>query len=142
MKVFNGCKSLLNIDLRILQKSFMHICTEISGSTFPADLKKSTIRKLFKESHLYKTKMVTLDDKTIVEADEATREAYKKCLRGLAFISQCEGWRYVGQGVRLGDKKVPVCWWRTPGTEKFKVLYGNLQIKEVSPEQIPILHRR
>jgi outer membrane lipoprotein-sorting protein len=46
-------------------------------------------------------------------------------------------WRYVGNGVKLGDAESPVCWYRPDGSETYRVIYGDLSVKNVAPENLP-----
>lgn len=76
----------------------------------------------------------------MVHMDDQTRELYRTCLRGLAFVEQMteEGeWVYIGGGVRLGDAQSPVCWWKTPDATRYRLVYGDLRVEEVLPEHLP-----
>ncbi len=46
-------------------------------------------------------------------------------------------WRYVGKNVKLGDSESPVCWYRPEGSETYRVIYGDLSVKDVAPENLP-----
>jgi outer membrane lipoprotein-sorting protein len=46
-------------------------------------------------------------------------------------------WHYVGNGVKLGDAESPVCWYRPDGSETYRVIYGDLSVKNVAPEDLP-----
>ena len=46
-------------------------------------------------------------------------------------------WHYVGKGVKLGDAELPVCWYRPDGSETYRVIYGDLSVKDVAPENLP-----
>lgn len=46
-------------------------------------------------------------------------------------------WHYVGNGVKLGDAELPVCWYRPDGSETYRVIYGDLSVKDVAPENLP-----
>jgi outer membrane lipoprotein-sorting protein len=46
-------------------------------------------------------------------------------------------WRYVGDGVKLGDAESPVCWYRPDGSETYRVIYGDLSVKDVAPANLP-----
>src|SRR5262245_47211477 len=50
-------------------------------------------------------------------------------------------WRYVGGGVRRGDGTKPVCWYRRWGESAFRVVFGDLSVREVSAEQLPKVDR-
>ena len=66
-------------------------------------------------------------------------EAQKSTL-GCAFIEQLpEGsdYQYVGEDVKLGDANTPVCWWKPPGSKTYRVVYGDLSIRDVEPSDLP-----
>ena len=66
-------------------------------------------------------------------------EAHKSTL-GCAFIEQLpEGsdYQYVGEDVKLGDANTPVCWWKPPGSKTYRVVYGDLSIRDVEPIALP-----
>jgi hypothetical protein len=66
-------------------------------------------------------------------------EAHRSTL-GCAFIEQLpEGsdYQYVGEDVRLGDASKPVCWWKPPGAKTYRVVYGDLSIRDVAPADLP-----
>ncbi len=66
-------------------------------------------------------------------------EAHKSTL-GCAFIEQLpEGsdYQYVGEDVKLGDANAPVCWWKPPGSKTYRVVYGDLSIRDVEPGDLP-----
>jgi hypothetical protein len=46
-------------------------------------------------------------------------------------------WQYVGEDVKLGDVKIPVCWWKTPDSKTYRVIYGDLSIRDVEPGDLP-----
>ena len=79
--------------------------------------------------------------KTEVEKFEgwSDEEAHKSNL-GCAFIEQLpEGsdYQYVGEDVKLGDANTPVCWWKPPGSKTYRVVYGDLSIRDVEPSDLP-----
>jgi hypothetical protein len=57
------------------------------------------------------------------------------------FVTQqiTEGsWKYLGKGVKLGDKDQIVCWYRPKGSQTYRVVYGDLSVKETNPEDLPL----
>jgi hypothetical protein len=46
-------------------------------------------------------------------------------------------WQYVGEDVKLGDAKKPVCWWKLPDSKTYRVIYGDLSIRDVEPGDLP-----
>jgi hypothetical protein len=54
-------------------------------------------------------------------------------------------WQYVGEDVKLGDAKKPVCWWKLPDSKTYRVIYGDLSVRDVEPDdlpEIPWLHEK
>ena len=46
--------------------------------------------------------------------------------------------RYLGNGVKLGDKDRIVCWYKLNGAATYRVVYGDLTIKDTAPEDLPL----
>ena len=47
-------------------------------------------------------------------------------------------WKYLGEGVTLGDKDRVVCWYRPKGSRAYHVVYGDLSMKEVAQAELPL----
>ena len=47
-------------------------------------------------------------------------------------------WQYLGKGVKLGDKNAIVCWYKLKGAITYRVVYGDLSVKDVAPEDLPL----
>jgi len=61
-------------------------------------------------------------------------------LDGLYFSQDMKGngdWHYAGAGVKLGDKNTPVCWWKPEGSEKYRILYGDLRVADIDSADLP-----
>jgi outer membrane lipoprotein-sorting protein len=66
-------------------------------------------------------------------------EAHRSSM-GCAFIEQLpEGsdYQYVGEDVRLGDAAKAVCWWKPAGSKTYRVVYGDLSVRDVEPKDLP-----
>lgn len=46
--------------------------------------------------------------------------------------------RYLGKGVKLGDKDRIVCWYRLKGSSTYRVVYGDLSVSDVDPQDLPL----
>jgi len=61
-----------------------------------------------------------------------------KIMRALMFIQQIQtDWHYYGGGVELGDTSKAIFWYLPKGSEKYTVLYGDLHIANVKPQDLP-----
>jgi len=53
--------------------------------------------------------------------------------RAAAFVQSLKGendWHYAGGGVKLGEAAKPVCWWKPAGASRYRVIYGDLTIRD------------
>ena len=50
-----------------------------------------------------------------------------------------DAWRYAGKDIKLGTLKRPILWFKPLKTTAYQVIYADLSIKEVSPEEAPKL---
>jgi len=46
-------------------------------------------------------------------------------------------WNYAGAGVKLGDADTPIFWYQPQGSDTCRVIYGDLSVKNVTPEDLP-----
>ena len=61
--------------------------------------------------------------------------------RGFMFFRQLEfsgiDWHYVGKGVEFGDANTAVFLYRPKGSDTYRVIYGDLSVKDSAPEDLP-----
>ena len=46
-------------------------------------------------------------------------------------------WHYVGASVPFGDANKPVCWYKPIGSQTYRVVYGDLSVRDVLEEDLP-----
>jgi len=75
-----------------------------------------------------------------VSAEEGTRLGMTFG-RGFIFFQQLSpyniDWHYAGKGVKLGDAGKPIFWYQPKGSQTYRVIYGDLSVKDVPPENLP-----
>ncbi len=49
-----------------------------------------------------------------------------------------KSFRYLGKGVKLGQTDRIVCWYRLKGSKTYRVVYGDLSVKDVASESLPL----
>ncbi len=49
-----------------------------------------------------------------------------------------DSYRYIGKGVKLGDKDRIVCWYRLQKNGQYRAVYGDLTVKDVDPKDLPL----
>jgi Putative zinc-finger len=60
--------------------------------------------------------------------------------KGMLFhqILESQGqWTYAGAGVKLGDAGKAIFWYQPQGSATYRVIYGDLSVKDVRPENLP-----
>jgi outer membrane lipoprotein-sorting protein len=73
-------------------------------------------------------------------SDDETTQMMMKYVRGMLFhqILETQGTgHYAGQGVKLGDAGKAIFWYQPEGSETWRVIYGDLSVKDVAPENLP-----
>lgn len=63
-------------------------------------------------------------------------------IQGMLFLQtyQLHGagpWHYAGKDVKFGDAETAIFWYRPEGCETYRVIYGDLSVKDVSAEHLP-----
>jgi hypothetical protein len=90
----------------------------------------------------YMTQMPLIGEKLAqsgLSEDEATKFAMT-LPRGMFFLQLLETdgkYTYAGKGVKLGDADKAIFWYHPEGAEKYRVIYGDLSVKEMSKENLP-----
>ena len=71
---------------------------------------------------------------------EQETELEKKIGQHLLFLRMFKGegkWYYRGKGVKLGNAQTPIFWYRPKDSKTYRVIYGDLHVEEVAPENLP-----
>ncbi len=70
----------------------------------------------------------------------ALQDIIQKINRGGMFVYTLpsdSNWHYVGKDVKFGEAEKPIFWYKSEGSPTYRVLYGDLSIKDVAPENLP-----
>jgi hypothetical protein len=74
-------------------------------------------------------------------SEDETREKLGMALpRGMFFLQLLEigdKYHYAGKGVKLGDADKAIFWYQPEGAEKYRVIYGDLSVKDVAAGNLP-----
>ncbi len=106
------------------------------GGKFPPEIELSQLQNAFRQY----IKQNNLSESEVEERLKPVSEKwtkahwYTRLLRGEMEVGN---FRYAGEGVKLGDVNTPVIWWQPKGSETYRVIYGDLSIRDVSPENLP-----
>jgi len=73
-------------------------------------------------------------------SEEKGTEIGMSFAKGMLFhqILESQGdWNYAGAGVKLGDANTAIFWYQSQGSATYRVIYGDLSIKDVAEENLP-----
>jgi len=87
-------------------------------------------RKKMKEQGIEPT------EKTMLEM----QGTIQKMSRGGMFVQKLSAdsdWHYAGKDVKFGDAEKPIFRYKQEGSETYRVIYGDLSIREVSADEVP-----
>jgi len=87
------------------------------------------------EAPAFGTKMAELE-----LSEQELNEIGMKLAHHLLFIRFFKGegqWHYAGNGVKLGDVDTAIFWYCPEGSANYRVIYGDLTVKDVAPEDLP-----
>jgi hypothetical protein len=88
-----------------------------------------------KQMPLLVEKLASLD----LTEEEMTQMPIKFAL-GMLFLQVYEAsgkWHYAGADVELGDPDTPIFWYLPKDSETYRVIYGDLSVEDVAPENLP-----
>jgi len=100
--------------------------------TFPEDI---GTENAMKQVPLLGEKVAQLD-----LSDEEKTQLGMSFGRGMLFLQIYETggkWHYAGKGVKLGDAGKAIFWYQPEGSETYRVIYGDLHVEDVAPENLP-----
>jgi hypothetical protein len=90
----------------------------------------------------YMKQMPLLGEK-LVQSGLSVEEAGKlgtKFPKGMFFLQLFETdgkYHYAGKGVKLGEADKAIFWYCPEGSKTYRVIYGDLSVKDVTPENLP-----
>lgn len=110
--------------------------TEMSNGSFPSAINELGDPNLVRPMLFEK---FDRDGEPREELDQAMKKM-NVILKALYFaqVLKVEGnWHYAGNGVMLGDAETAIFWYRPEGSETYRVIYGDLSVGDVTPENLP-----
>lgn len=93
---------------------------------------QATLREYIKQKNLSES-----------ETKERLAPVSEKWTKAHWYINQLRGvlrardFHYAGGGVKLGDAGKAIIWWQPKDSETYRVIYGDLSVREVEPESLP-----
>jgi Putative zinc-finger len=113
---------------------------EITDGQFPADLTLEAVKE-FGQAIEVKMKLPAGEKPDFNDpAFKEFMQTFQKINRSLMFVRNLPkeaDWHYTGADATSGDKTTPICWYRPTGSETYRVIYADLSVLDVAPEDLP-----
>jgi hypothetical protein len=136
---------------RITEKEmieYVAIVADANGKMFPDELNGPCIVDVINRPLSKPRKDYTPPERRLHDADQHYALRFGNGLAPIAVFfhedpdSVVKGsFRYLGKGVKLGDKDRIVCWYKLKNAKDprtYRVVYGDLSVKDVAPEALPL----
>ena len=73
---------------------------------------------------------------SVASAEEGTQKGMSLG-KGMLFHMGLQNRHYAGSGVKVGEADKAIFWYLPDGSETYRVIYGDLSVKDVTPENLP-----
>jgi len=115
----------------------LRFLAENNDNTFP--VAPNVTPKILRNLEKNRLPAAGLSDDEIARTIAAGQEEIGTRVGRLTVFLQLNGgtFRYVGDGVKLGDASAPVCWYKPKGAALYRVVYGDLSVADVAEAELP-----
>jgi hypothetical protein len=73
---------------------------------------------------------------SVASAEEGTQKGMTLG-KGMLFVMGLKDHHYAGNGVKVGEADKAIFWYQPEGADTYRVIYGDLSVKDVTPENLP-----
>jgi len=104
---------------------------------FPSKLHRSAVNEFIKyQQEKLKEKGIEPSIEDITQMQQTIIDM----THGFPFVEALptdSDWHYVGQDATFGDTGTPIFWYRPEGCETYRVIYADLTVADVKPDELP-----
>jgi outer membrane lipoprotein-sorting protein len=122
---------------------YFRILVDFTDKVFPGDLSHPDSDQLNKYRKMPRTERPHQAQK-LIETVDYYGQIHSRALPLREFLADNADWnsfRYLGEGVKLGDKAAIVCWYKLKDAKDpnvYRVIYGDLSVKDVAAKDLPL----
>lgn len=117
-------------------ESFRIWCEHMDGK-FPSVMERSALNEFMK---FQKEKIKEKGVEPSLEDVMRLQQTIIDMTRGFLFYTSLPAdsdWKYVGKDAKFGDADAPIFWHRPKDSSTYRVIYADLSVKNVAPEDLP-----
>lgn len=114
----------------------LRVTATLLDGRFPPGVELRQVRKILME-------YIKQNNLSETEIKEQLTSVVEKWWKADAYINRLKkekkitDFHYAAEGVKLGDADKPLIWWLPKDSETYRVIYGDLNAKDVIPEDLP-----
>ena len=112
--------------------------TKLADGQLPDSLSIQEFGKNMKE--LMKSGKIKPSDEDKNLTEEQRMQKTLQMTHGMMFVMTMKpenDWHYAGKGVKLGEAEKAIFWYRPTSSQNYRVIYGDLSVREVTPDKLP-----
>ena len=113
----------------------LRMTANLLDGRFPPGLELLQVRKIL-------TEYIKQNNLSESEIKERLTSVVQKWWKADAYINHLKkekkisDFHYAAEGVKLGDADKPLVWWLPKDSQTYRVIYGDLSVKDVAPENL------
>ncbi|MHC4536697.1 MAG: LolA family protein [Planctomycetota bacterium] len=119
----------------------LRLWSEVTGGKFPSELNMKVIIEEFFKVQIEK---MGFDPKQAPDMSDPKfqefMQIYAEVTRSITFALRLppeSDWNYAGKDAKFGDTETAIFWYHPEGSNTYRVIYGDLSVKEIAPENLP-----
>jgi outer membrane lipoprotein-sorting protein len=132
VQTINGSMLFARPEVAVI--SLLRLYAEHYNGTFP---KRLDDLEFFKELDAIYPKPKDAAKTSFTKTDPKVMDLIMSLTRVLSLRHELKGFGYKADGVKLGDADRIVFWYKPEGSEKYRVVYGDLHVGDVGADQLP-----
>jgi len=113
------------------------VWAEHMDGKFPSKMDRSAVNEFVKYQQ---EKMKQKGIEPTIEDVTQMQQTIIDMTHGFPFVESLPAdsdWHYAGKDVKFGDADTPIFWYRPKGSKSYRIIYGDLNVKDVAPENLP-----
>ncbi len=113
------------------------IWAEHMDGRFPSKMDRSAVNEFMKYQQ---EKMKQKGIEPTIEDITQLQQIIIDMTHGFPFVESLPAdsdWHYAGKDVKFGDAATSIFWYRPKGSKNYRIIYGDLSVKDVTPENLP-----
>jgi outer membrane lipoprotein-sorting protein len=119
---------------------WLGIAAQMNDSSFPDSVIPLAVstEKLHRIMNAKAPESLTPLEKKIRERFDLGDRVHFHPIRRFVSHTGGDSWVYLGKGVKLGEKERIVCWYKPADAKTYRVVYGDLSVKNVAAADLPL----